>query len=220
MLSQQEIHGSLPGLEPSQLGYMKNMETYTLPDLPYDYGSLAPHISAELLKLHHSKHHAAYVKGANDTLEKLADAEPAQLPSLERSLAFHLGGHLLHSLFWKSMKPGGGGPPTGEFADAINESFGSFDRLESRLASLMTGVQGVGWAALVWEPLAQRLLTFQVQDHHGTQVAGTLPLLVGDAWEHAYYLDYRNEKDKWAKAFLQVVDWQSASERFAEAVKD
>ena len=93
------------------VGYLKVMKTYTLPDLPYDYGSLAPHLSAELLELHHSKHHAAYVKGANEALEKLADAEPAQLPSLERSLAFHLGGHQLHSLFWKSMTPGGGGPP-------------------------------------------------------------------------------------------------------------
>lgn len=198
-------------------GYQKTMTSYTLPDLPYDYGALAPQMSAELLQLHHDKHHAAYVKGANETLEKLSDAEAAQLPALERSLAFHLGGHQLHSLFWKSMTPGGGGQPEGDFAAAINESFGSFDRLESRLASLMTGLQGVGWAALVWEPVAARLMTFQVQDHHGTQVAGTIPLLVGDAWEHAYYLDYRNEKDKWAKAFLHLADWQSASTRFGEA---
>lgn len=193
------------------------MRKYTLPELPYDYGALAPQLSAELMELHHSKHHAAYVKGANETLERMGEADPAQLPALERALAFHLGGHQLHSLFWKSMTPGGGGPPEGEFAAAITESFGSFERLESQLSSSMTGLQGVGWAALMWEPVAERLVTFQLEDHHGTQVAGTIPLLVGDAWEHAYYLDYRNEKDKWAKAFLELADWQSASQRFLEA---
>jgi Fe-Mn family superoxide dismutase len=191
--------------------------SYTLPDLPYDYGALQPHLSAELMKLHHDKHHAAYVKGANETLEKLAGASPADLPGLERAFSFHLGGHQLHSLFWESMSPEGGGRPDGELAEAINDAFGSFDAFETRFTGLMTSIQGVGWAALAWEPMGRRLVTFQLHDHQGTQVMGTVPLLVGDAWEHAYYLDYRNEKEKWAKAFMALADWHGAESRFHAA---
>jgi superoxide dismutase, Fe-Mn family len=190
------------------------MAVYTLPPLPYDAGALAPHVSAELMTLHHDKHHAAYVKGANETLERLADAEEWTVAGLERALAFNVNGHLLHSLFWTSMSPHGGNPPDGELGAAIDDSFGSFDALTKRFTACLTTVQGSGWAALVWEPTAGRLLVSQLRDHEDGNLADARALLVADAWEHAYYLDYRNEKAKWAAAFLAVADWESAATRF------
>ena len=190
------------------------MPIYTLPDLPYDAGALAPHISAELMTLHHDKHHAAYVKGANETFERLGSAEEWAVPGLERALAFHVNGHLLHSLFWTCMTPETRDRPDGALGDAIKESFGSFDAMTKRFTACMTSVQGSGWAALVWEPTAQRLMISQLRDHEDGHLADATALLVADAWEHAYYLDYRNEKAKWAQAFLAVADWQHAATRF------
>lgn len=194
---------------------------YELPDLPYDYGALAPLVSAELLELHHSKHHAAYVKGANETLEKLAALGPDDAdrkPALHHTLAFNVGGHHLHSLFWTSMTSHGPARPGGELASAIDDAFGSFDSLSDTITALMTGIEGVGWAVLAWDPLGRRLTTFQVQDHQGAQVMGTVPLLAADAWEHAYYLDYRNDKARWAAAFLELADWHAAGRRFEQAM--
>jgi Fe-Mn family superoxide dismutase len=191
------------------------MAVYTLPDLPYDVGALAPHLSAELLGLHHGKHHAAYVKGANETLEKLATAEAAQITGLDRALAFNVSGHVLHSMFWTSMSPDGGGRPDGELAAAIDDSFGSYDTFAAQFGAALTTVQGSGWAALVWEPLAQRLLVTQLHDHQSNTLVGSTPVLLADAWEHAYYLDYRNDKQAWSAAFFALADWRSAAERFA-----
>ena len=132
---------------------------YTLPDLPYDYTALEPHYSARLLELHHGKHHAAYVAGANATLEKLAEAREkgdfAAINQLQKNLAFHLSGHVLHSLFWRNMSPHGGGEPNGELAAAIKESFGSVANLKGQLTEAALNVQGSGWGALAWEPLGQ-----------------------------------------------------------------
>ncbi len=207
-------------MAPSGVGYASRM-AYQLPDLPYDVGALAPLVSAELLELHHTKHHAAYVDGANATLDELAIVSPDDAErqrALHHSLAFNLGGHQLHSLFWVSMRPGGPSRPEGELSAAIDDAFGSFDALTTRIATLMTGVQGVGWAVVSWDPVGRRLVTFQVQDHQGSQVMGTIPLLAADAWEHAYYLDYKNDKARWAEAFLQLADWHAASQRFDEAL--
>jgi superoxide dismutase, Fe-Mn family len=177
------------------------MDVYTLPDLPYAVDALQPHISSQLMSLHHDKHHAAYVKGANKALEALADAKPDQVPGLE---------------LWTSMSPDGGGQPDGDLGAAINESFGSFDAFRARFVAAMTTVQGSGWATLTWEPLAQRLLVAQLHDHQSNTLVGSTPILVADAWEHAYYLDYHNDKEAWAKAFCNVADWQSAQRRFDE----
>jgi superoxide dismutase, Fe-Mn family len=192
---------------------------YVLPDLPYDYSALQPHLSAELLELHHAKHHAAYVKGANETLERLGDAEKWQVPGLEQSLAFHIGGHLMHSMFWECLTPDGGGKPDGELGAAIDAEFGGFDQFKERLSDALTTIQGSGWAVLGWEPLAQRLMIMQVKDHHGAHVVAARPIIVVDGWEHAYYLDYRNEKEKWASAFFELADWSGANERFGAARK-
>ena len=192
---------------------------YTLPDLPYDNAALEPHYSARPLELHHDKHHAAYVAGANTTLEKLAETREkcdfAAINQLQKNLAFHLSGHVLHSLFWRNMSPHGGGEPERELADAIKESFGSVANLKGQLNEAALNVQGSGWGTLAWEPLAKRLVTEQVYDHHGNIGNGTVPLLVLDMWEHAYYLQHENVKGDWVKAFWKLVDWSDVAKRFS-----
>lgn len=190
---------------------------YRLPDLPYDYGALEPHMSARLLELHHAKHHAAYVQGANETIERLHDAEPWQVPGLEQSLAFHLGGHYLHSLFWECISPHAGQSIGGGLAAAIIQEFGSVDRFRRRFTDALTTIQGSGWAVLGWEPLGQRLMIQQVKDHHGAHVVASQPIIVADGWEHAYYLDHQNEKGRWAEAFFEIADWDGANRRFEAA---
>lgn len=199
------------------------MGTYTLPDLPYDYSALEQAMSAEILELHHSKHHAAYVKGANDTLEQLAEARDKEqfggLVGLQKTLAFHLSGHVLHSLFWQNLSPEGGDRPDGALADAITEHFGSFEAFRKQLTTATVGVQGSGWGILSWEPLGQRLIVEQVYDHHGNVGQGTTPLLAFDAWEHAYYLQYRNVRPDYVTRLWDVVNWQDVSERFTAATQ-
>jgi Fe-Mn family superoxide dismutase len=196
--------------------------TYALPDLAYDYSALQPSISAKLLELHHSKHHAAYVKGANQALDELAEARDANdystIGRLQKLLAFNLSGHVLHSLFWECMSPSGGDAPNGRLAQAIDEGFGSYERLQQQMNASIAQLQGSGWAALAWEPVAARLIVEQVYDHQSNVGQGTDLVLVIDGWEHAYYLDYLNEKAKWTDAFWQVVDWQSAGSRFDQLV--
>jgi Fe-Mn family superoxide dismutase len=193
------------------------MKRYSLPELPYDYAALEPHYSARLLELHHDKHHAAYVAGANATLDKLAEAREkgdfAAINQLQKNLAFHLSGHVLHSLFWLNMSKHGGGEPDSELADAIRESFGSFAGMKGQLTEAGINVQGSGWGALAWEPLRKFLVVEQVYDHQGNIGNGTVPLLVLDMWEHAYYLQYLNVKGDWVKAFWKLVNWEDVAGR-------
>jgi len=199
------------------------MTTYTLPDLPYDYGALEPHYSAKMLQLHHDKHHAAYVKGLNDTMEQLADARDkgdfTSIVGLEKSHAFNLSGHVLHSLFWTNLSPDGGGKPGGELAAAIDEHFGSFDAFKAQLTSATTTVQGSGWGVLAWEPLGKRLYVEQVYDHQGNVGQSGVNLLVFDAWEHAFYLQYLNVKADYVKALWDIVNWDDVARRFASGQK-
>ena len=195
------------------------MKKYALPDLPYGYSALEPHYSARLLELHHRKHHAAYVAGANATLEKLAAAREQwnfeAINQLQKNLAFHVSGHVLHSLFWHNMSPHGGGPPAGELSAAIQDSFGSFDALKGQLTEAALNVQGSGWGAMGWEPAGQHLVVEQVYDHQGNIGNGTVPLLVLDMWEHAYYLQYQNVKGDWVTAFWKLVHWEDVAQRFS-----
>jgi len=195
------------------------MAVYSLPDLPYDYSALEPAMTGEILELHHDKHHAAYVKGANDTLDQLAEAGESASPiatvGLEKTLAFNLSGHVLHSIFWQNLSPDGGDRPDGELAAAINEYFGSFEAFSKRLSTATTGVQGSGWGVLGYEPLSGRLIIEQVYDHHGNVGQGTVPLLVFDAWEHAYYLQYRNVRPDYVSKLWGLVNWSDVSARFA-----
>jgi Fe-Mn family superoxide dismutase len=196
---------------------------YTLPSLDYDYKDLEPHLSAEILELHHSKHHAAYVDGANATLNNLADAREAgdfgTLNKLEKDLAFHLSGHVLHSMLWKNLSPNGGGEPGGKLGSAIDESFSSFDAMKKQLSAAAMGIQGSGWACLAWDPLSESLIVQQVYDHQGNVGSATIPLLALDMWEHAFYLQYRNVKAKWVEAFWQLVNWEDVEKRLAGARK-
>lgn len=190
------------------------MATYSLPALPYAYDALAPHLSAETMELHHDKHHAAYVKAANETVERLAVAESWQIAGLERALAFNVSGHALHTLLWESMSPEMEQKPGGDLAAAIDSAFGSIDRYHERFTGALTTIQGSGWALLVWEPLAAELQIVQVQNHDGAMLLGSTPIVAADGWEHAYYVDYRNDKVKWADAFTHMTDWKAAGARF------
>lgn len=195
------------------------MTSYTLPELPYDYAALEPHISAKIMELHHSKHHKAYVDGANLTLEKLAEARDAgdltNVNKLEKDLAFNLGGHVNHSVFWTNMSPDGGDRPTGEVAAAIDEFFGSFDKFQAHFTAAAMGVQGSGWAVMTWDSLGQRANIQQFFDQQANFPAGTVPLLMLDVWEHAYYLDYQNVRADYVKAFWNIVNWNNVERRLA-----
>ena len=194
------------------------MAVYTLPDLDYDYGALAPHIAPEIMELHHSKHHAAYVAGANTALDQLAEAREsgnfAAINKLEKDLAFHLGGHINHSVFWKNMSPDGGGEPTGDLACAIDEFFGSFEAFKKQFAANANAIQGSGWSMLVWDTLGQRLNIMQLFDQQGNVPVGQLPVLQLDMWEHAFYLQYKNVKADYVTAWWNVVNWADVATRF------
>jgi Fe-Mn family superoxide dismutase len=195
------------------------MPQYQLPDLAYDFGALEPHISGRIMELHHDKHHAAYVKGANQTLEKLDEARSkddySRLGALEKALAFHLSGHVLHSLFWENLTPKGGGRPDGELAAALQRDFGGFAKFQRQMTEIASTIMGSGWAALVWEPVGKRLLTTQIYDHQSNLAQGGLPIMVLDAWEHAYYLQYQNRKTEFFDAIWNVWNWQDIAARFA-----
>ncbi|MFD3504405.1 superoxide dismutase [Streptomyces sp. NPDC058676] len=197
------------------------MGTYALPDLPYDYAALEPAITGQILELHHAKHHAAYVKGANDTLEQIAEVRdkdqitPASLVGLEKTFAFNLSGHVLHSIFWQNLSPDGGDRPDGALADAIDEHLGGFEAFKKQLTVATASVQGSGWGVLAWEPLGKRLIVEQVYDHHGNVGQGSTPLLVFDAWEHAYYLQYKNVRPDYVTKLWDLVNWEDVATRFA-----
>ena len=197
---------------------------YTLPELPYDVAALEPHYSAEVLELHHDKHHAAYVKGANTALAKLEEArqsgEFSDITKLQKDLAFHISGHVLHSLFWQNLSPDGGGKPEGELAEQITGDFGGFDRFQAHMTEAASTVQGSGWALAAWEPAAGRIIVQQVYDHQGNHGQGSVPLLAFDAWEHAYYLQYKNVKADFFTALWNVVNWDDVATRLAEASSD
>jgi Fe-Mn family superoxide dismutase len=194
---------------------------YTLPALDYDFGALEPHISGTILELHHGKHHAGYVKNTNLTITLLEEARAttdfSRLPALDRALAFNLSGHLLHSILWKNMTPKGGGRPDGALAWAIDGNFGSFEKFRQQLTAAASSLMGSGWAALVWEPIGGRLLATQIHDHQSNLSQGCVPLMVIDAWEHAYYLQYQHRKTAFFEAVWQLWNWPDVAERFAAA---
>jgi Fe-Mn family superoxide dismutase len=195
--------------------------TYTLPDLPYDYSALEPHYSAKVLELHHDKHHKAYVDGLNTTMEKLeqvrASGDYSAIVGLQKTLAFNLSGHVLHSIFWKNLSPEGGEKPSGELAAAIDESFGSFDQFKDHLSQATTTVQGSGWGSLAWDTFGEQLYIEQIYDHQGNVGQSGSPLLVIDAWEHAYYLQYLNVRADYVKAVWNIINWDDVATRFEQA---
>nr|AQQ74911.1 hypothetical protein [uncultured bacterium] len=197
------------------------MNEYTLPDLPYDYSALEPHISAEIMRLHHDKHHRTYVTAANQALEALANARTntdfARIAALERALAFNVSGHVLHSLFWQNLSPQGGGRPDGELATQIETDFGSFDGFKNQMVRAAATIMGSGWSALAWDPASARLIVVQIHDHQSQTAQGSLPLMVLDAWEHAYYLQYKADKAKYLEAVWNLWNWEDVAVRYMSA---
>ena len=191
--------------------------TYQLPELNYDYSALEPHISARIMELHHSKHHQAYVTGANAALEAMEKARSednfATLPKLQKDLAFNLGGHVNHSIFWKNLSPSSSAPE-GDLAAAITEYFGSFEAFKNHFSAAAIGIQGSGLAYLAWDALGNRMIIGQLYDQQGNLAMGNIPLLMLDMWEHAFYLDYQNVKADYVKAFWNIISWEDVANRF------
>ncbi len=197
------------------------VEPYTLPDLPYGYDALEPVLSGEILRIHHDKHHAGYVKGLNATLLKLEEARSkadfGQIKALSRDLAFHCSGHILHTLYWSSMSPKQNNRPQSELRAAINRDFGSVDAFTAQFAAASKKVEGSGWAVLVLEPIGKRLLLLQAEKHQNLAVWGAIPLLVCDVWEHAYYLQYKNNRGEYVDNFMKIIDWPGVRMRYKKA---
>lgn len=191
---------------------------YALPKLPYAYDALAPLYEERTLKIHHTMHHAGYVKGLNAAVAKLAAARKAgdhsAIKDLCRAEAFHGSGHVLHSLFWHSMTPNGAKPPA-ELEAVLTRSFGSAEAGMAQFAAAAEAVEGGGWGILAFEPLADRLVILQAEKHQDLTFWGVVPLLVCDVWEHAYYLQYANKRGDWVDAFMKLANWPFAAERLA-----
>jgi len=198
---------------------------YVLPELPYKYNALEPVISQEIMTLHHDKHHAAYVNGANAALEKLDKARkgeaPVDIKATLRDYSFNFGGHILHSIFWPNMAaPGkGGGTPGGALADQIKTDFGGFDKFKQQFSDAAKTVEGSGWALLLYDNTTNQLVLTQIEKQNFMHLA-QLPILLGlDVWEHAYYLVYKNDRAKYVDEWWKVVNFDDVAARFDKAKK-
>jgi len=189
--------------------------------LPYDYNALEPHIDEQTMRLHHDKHHQSYVDGLNKAEQKLAEARAsgdfALVKHWEREVAFHGSGHMLHSIFWPNMTPKGGGEPSGELAEAIRRDFGSYEGFKNHFQAAAVAVEGSGWAILAYQTLTDQLVILGVEKHQNLNQFGSVPLLVLDVWEHAYYLKYQNRRADYVKAFFNVINWADVANRYRTA---
>ncbi|MGM0550908.1 MAG: superoxide dismutase [Bacteroidota bacterium] len=196
--------------------------TYKLPPLAYAYDALEPHIDQQTMRLHHSKHHAGYVKGFNNAVAKIKaatkDNDFGLIKHWERELAFHGAGHFLHTLFWNSMNPN-----PGQRSDQMNKylqkSFGGYEAFSNLYQAATKSVEGSGWGILAYEPGADKLTVLQAEKHQNQTQWVAIPILVCDVWEHAYYLKYQNMRGDYINNFMQVIDWKKVSDRLAELVK-
>lgn len=205
---------------------MSNSTPYKLPELPYDFSALEPVISAEIMQLHYSKHHNAYVTNLNIALEKYHEAESkgdlAAMIALQQAIKFNGGGHVNHSIFWTNLAPasqGGGELPTGELAQAIQSEFGSVDVLIEKMSTASVGIQGSGWGWLGLNKSLNRLVLATCSNQDPLSTLGFVPLLGIDVWEHAYYLQYKNVRPDYVKNIWKIVNWKNVEERFQHAKK-
>ncbi|HOA73965.1 MAG TPA: superoxide dismutase [Phycisphaerae bacterium] len=195
-------------------------DQYHLPALPYPYDALEPHIDAETMKLHHDRHHQSYVDGLNRAishekqLQAGAEIDADRLAGIQRDLSFNAGGHLLHTVFWAVMGSGQDNRPMGQIAEAINAQFGSFDSFRNLFTKVAVGVKGSGWAAMMYEPVGDRLFIYQINEHDAHLAPGAIPLLPLDVWEHAYYLKYGPARAEYVQAWWNVVNWNVVDESF------
>lgn len=195
---------------------------YTLPDLPYAYDALEPHYDEQTLRIHHAKHHAGYVRKFNDALSKLENARQnndfSTIQGLCAELSFNGSGHLLHSLFWHSMKPGGNNDRMPDaLRSAFEQGFGSVEKALAQFTAATIAVEASGWGILAFEPVSQKLITLQCEKHQNLTIWGVVPLLVCDVWEHAYYLKFQNNRKQWVDSFMKLANWDFAAQRLAEA---
>lgn len=196
-------------------------QKYTLPELPYEYNALEPIISSEIMLLHHSKHHQAYVNNYNAAEEKLMQAQEKKdvnsVITLGSALKFNGGGHINHSIFWKNLSPAGG-EPSGELMEIICKNFGSMENMKTMLTNAAVGVQGSGWGWLGYNKTAKRLQIATCANQDPLQaMTGLIPLFGIDVWEHAYYLQYKNVRADYVKAIFDIANWRDISDRFAKA---
>jgi superoxide dismutase, Fe-Mn family len=199
--------------------------SYSLPQLPYGYKDLEPQISEQQLKIHHEKHHQAYVTGANALFEKMDKArkEGAEfdVKATLKELSFQIGGHLLHSLFWANLAPAGkGGKPDGPIGEAIEKEFGSFERFKSEFTKAAISTEGSGWAALSFCKMAGKPIIMQIEKHNVNVIPMFTILLVLDVFEHAYYIDYKNDRAKFVETFWQIVNWDEVNNRLKKLLQD
>ena len=200
-------------------------KSYTLPQLPYGYNALEPHISEQIMKLHHDKHHNAYVTGANAALDKLEKARAGSmqidLKGTLRDLSFNIDGHKLHSIFWPNMaSPGkGGGTPGGKLADKVSAEFGGFDKFKAQFSDAAKAVEGSGWALLSYDKEIDGLVITQVEKQNFMELAEATILLGLDVWEHAYYLQYWNDRAKYVEAWWNVVNWSDVDQRLSRVAR-
>jgi len=204
---------------------MEANKLYVLPKLFFGYNELAPHMSETQLTIHHQKHHQAYVNGANAIFEKLdkarEDGIDIDMKSTLKELSFQIGGHLLHSLFWKNLAPAGegGGRPSEVLADTIEKEFGSFERFKKEFTQTATSVEGSGWAALAFDEQTKRPVIMQIEKHNTNVYPAFKILLVLDVFEHAYYIDYKNDRTKFVEAFWNIVNWNEVNRRLEEVLE-
>jgi superoxide dismutase, Fe-Mn family len=208
---------------------MEKIKSFTLPKLPYEYNALAPYISEEQLKLHHDKHHQKYVNDANKLLTQMDEAMKTEatldywitygyVKALAKELAFNVGGHMLHTTFWENMAPsgkGGGGPPTGAIAELINSNFGSFEAFKKAFTAAATSTEGSGWAGLAVHQCIGRAFIMQIEKHNINVIPNFQIVMVIDVWEHAYYIDYKNDRAKFVDAFWNVINWDKVNKNLA-----
>ncbi|WP_435873955.1 superoxide dismutase [Rossellomorea vietnamensis] len=196
---------------------------HKLPPLPYPYKALEPYIAKRIMELHHDKHHQSYVDGLNKAEKEMEKARRtndfALIKHWEREAAFNGAGHYLHTIFWNIMSPQGGGKPKGALLAEINSSFGSFDQFKRHFSEAAKNVEASGWAILVWSPRSHRLEILQAEKHQNLSQWDVIPLLVLDVWEHAYYLQYENNRGKYVDNWWNVVNWNEVEKRYNEAKK-
>ncbi|MFC7214910.1 superoxide dismutase [Saliphagus sp. GCM10025334] len=189
--------------------------TYELPELSYDYDALEPHIDERIMELHHSKHHQGYVDGANEALETFeemrAGGDFEDIQAAKRDFSFNLSGHVNHVVFWETMSPNGGGDPNGELREALEADFGSIENFRAEFTAAAEGVEGGGWAMLFYDPLADGLVIGQLEGQNDLAHQGSVPILALDVWEHAYYLQYENDRSAYVEEWWNVVDWDGVA---------
>jgi Fe-Mn family superoxide dismutase len=195
------------------------MGEYSLPKLSYDYQDLEPYMSEEQLRIHHTKHHQAYVDGANAALERLAAArksgEELDMKAWLKNFSFMIGGHVLHSLFWDNLSPKGSGAPSGKLAEAITGDFGSVEQFKKEFTACAMSIEGSGWVCLVKDPMSRKLMIMQIEKHNCNLYPTHDIIMVLDFWEHAYYIDHKNAKAGFVDAFWKMVDWDEVGKRLS-----